>query len=680
MYRDDVVFAAVNHGGRNLSTSREEAAQHTDARMREERLRAAMEGSLDAIFWLESVRSADGEIEDFVFVDMNAAAERQMSMNRGELLGRRICEAFPINRTAGFFEQYKRVVETRQPLNQEYEVPAPHAAPGYYWHLVVPVGDGVIITNRDMTEQKRTVERLAESEDRFRSAFERSAHGMLLVRPGGTILQSNQAFADFLGRSRDELIGASIRDITFPEDWPATKRAIVETAARIRAGEPDVLRMEKRYAHASGKPVWGAVTAAAVRNQKGEILHRIAQVIDITAQKEQQAEREHLEAQLGQAQKMEAIGQMAGGIAHDFNNILSAILGNTELLAMDLADSAEAMDSIHDILGAVRRGRDLVKQILLFSRRSEQSFRPMRVDKIVHDTIRMFRSALPAPIEIRERIAMDLPEIKGDPTQVQQVLANLCTNAWHAMESKGGVLSIELSVFKAGPDDVRRVPGLRSQPYVRLLVSDTGVGMDAETQTRVFEPFFTTKPMGKGTGLGLSVVHGIVMSHQGAIKLWSEPGRGARFEIFFPAAITEKQEVLMEESNLPLGNGERILVVDDEAALGRVVVRLLRTLSYEAEWIGNPVDALDIFRRDPSRFQGILLDFSMPHITGLEFAEHVRGMPNAVPIVMMSGFSEPMEPAQLSKLHVRSLLQKPLSQEMIAQALKEALQGLPAAS
>lgn len=401
--------------------------------------------------------------------------------------------------------------------------------------------------------------------------------------------------------------------------------------------------------------------------------------LGIPGQQDEEAERFNLEAQLQKVQKMEAIGQLAGGIAHDFNNILGSILGNAELLATELRDRQDALESVYEIFSAVRRGSDLVKQILLFSRRGGQNLQPLRIDGIVRDAIQIFRSALPVSIDIRSRITSELPQIVADATQIQQVLANLCTNAWHAMEEKGGVLCVELSVIEPSPEDRRRIPGLGEKPYVRLLVSDTGHGMAPEIQARVFEPFFTTKPQGKGTGLGLSVVHGIVADHQGFIHMSSQPERGSVFEIFFPAlpqseALVQHEE---EEQGIPTGRGERILVVDDEPTFGRVLVRLLKVLSYEAEWQSNPLEALAAFRRDPERYQGILLDFSMPRMTGLELAEKVRNLPSPVPIVMMSGFSEPVDSEQMSKLNIKSLLQKPLSQETIAQALKEALRSSP---
>ena len=323
----------------------------------------------------------------------------------------------------------------------------------------------------------------------------------------------------------------------------------------------------------------------------------LAMARDITEQKRAEREKAALQEQLQHAQKMEAIGTLAGGIAHDFNNILAAILGYAELAALRVPGNSEARKNLDECLRAVHRARNLVRQILAFSRQGKEERKPLDARPIVKEGLKFLRASLPATIEIRERIEGNPGLIEADPTEIHQVLMNLCTNAAHAMREKGGVLEVSLEGVRLPAEQTSLGPEMRPGPYLKLRVSDTGEGIPAEIRSRIFEPYFTTKEVGKGTGLGLAVVHGIVTRSRGAIRVASEPGKGSTFEVFLPelqAPPSASREEKFEP--LPLGGRERILFVDDEQATAEITRSMLERLGYEVEVRTSSIEAREMFR------------------------------------------------------------------------------------
>jgi signal transduction histidine kinase len=332
--------------------------------------------------------------------------------------------------------------------------------------------------------------------------------------------------------------------------------------------------------------------------------------IDITERKRSEQQREQLESQLRQAQKMEAIGTLAGGIAHDFNNILSVIIGNAEILAMtDIAFSGK--EEVGQILAASRRAKELVRQILAFSRQSDQEKLIMSLKPVIKETIEFLRASIPANVQLKRHIQTDAGTIIADPTQMQQVLMNLCTNAAHAMEKDGGVLKVELDTVTLSEKEEDAELG--AGEYVRIKVSDTGHGIEPGILSRIFDPYFTTKKAGKGTGMGLSVVHGIVKSHGGAIKVYSEVGKGSVFQVFFPRADGPATGEEHPVQQLPIGN-EHILVVDDETHIVQMYQRMLSLLGYKVDSRTSPVEAVEAIRSNPDRFDIVITDMTMPQM------------------------------------------------------------------
>ena len=378
-----------------------------------------------------------------------------------------------------------------------------------------------------------------------------------------------------------------------------------------------------------------------------------------------------VEAQLRQAQKMEALGTMSGGIAHDFNNILAAIVGFTELVAGHAAKGSKDERHLERVMEAAIRGRELVRQMLTFSRKAEQEKKPLALSSIVSETIKLVRATTPTTISIRVDTLSESGLILADPTQMQQVLMNLCTNAAYAMREKGGSLDIGLNEFSISSPD-GNPHGMKPGQYLRLTVRDTGTGMSPDIMDKIFDPFFSTKKFGEGTGLGLSVVHGIVKQHDGYIMVESKPGKGSTFTVYFPQIAGELEADAVPDDELPTGS-ERILFVDDEEALVEMGEDILAELGYEVTSRRNGREALALLRPDPSRFDLVLTDQTMPEMTGIELAKEILTIRADMPIIMCTGFSHTANEESAKAVGIKAFAMKPLTRREIAKTVRKVL-------
>jgi signal transduction histidine kinase len=385
---------------------------------------------------------------------------------------------------------------------------------------------------------------------------------------------------------------------------------------------------------------------------------------------EDQVERKRLEEHLRQGQKMEAIGQLAGGIAHDFNNILGCIVGYTELAAMEPTVNKATHENLQEVLKASQRAKELVRQILTFSRQQEQERTATKLQLVIEEALKLLRASLPATIEICTEMEPEIPGVFADPTQIHQIIMNLATNAAHAMGRGSGRLGIKLSAIEVDATLARKVPDLTIGRYARVSVSDTGCGMDSATLQRIFEPFFTTKPPGEGTGLGLSVVHGIMKVHEGAITVHSELGKGSTFELFFPALKGEAKQPASEPSSIPRGNGERILFIDDEPMLANVSKKVLERAGYAVFTQTSSVEALATFRRAPDQFDLVITDLTMPNLNGEDLAREFLKLRADLPIILMTGEGSSMTPGKADELGFRALIMKPATAQSLAGAVR----------
>ncbi len=378
-----------------------------------------------------------------------------------------------------------------------------------------------------------------------------------------------------------------------------------------------------------------------------------------------------LQIDLQQAQKMEAIGALAGGIAHDFNNILGAILGYAELTKLMLPGDSETNEFLTHILKASNRAKDLVQQILAFSRQSQYEKRPCDISSVVKEALKLLRASLPATIEIHHDIQSNIGVVMADQTKIHQVIMNLCTNAFHAMETNRGRLDVILNSVTNGAEEA---PGHHLKPgrCLKLSVKDTGRGMDADTISRIFEPYFTTKKIGKGTGMGLATVHGIVKDHGGAVLVNSALGEGAAFDILLPVVEGEGESDMKKALPLPTGD-ERILFVDDEKPLIDIGKKCLERLGYTVEARSSPHDALEAFRANPKKFDVVITDMTMPEMTGEELAQKITAIRQDVPVLLCTGFSKSLSPERSRQSGIRELLMKPLTIQKLAESVQRAL-------
>ncbi|MBN2124701.1 MAG: CHASE2 domain-containing protein [Deltaproteobacteria bacterium] len=408
-------------------------------------------------------------------------------------------------------------------------------------------------------------------------------------------------------------------------------------------------------------------------HRNGQWVGMVQVVRDVTQRIESERIQKTLQSQLIQAQKMEAIGALAGGIAHDFNNVLGAMLGFTELADLELPEGNPAKRKLSEVLKGGERAKKLIQHILAFSQGAEQEMVRVPVAPIIKEALNLLRSAIPTTIEIRQEIYSG-GRILGDPTQIHQIVMNLCTNAYHAMRDEGGLLRIALHDEMIGPRlDIR---GLAPGAYIRLSVEDTGHGMSPDIMERIFEPYFTTKEKGEGTGLGLSVVHGIVTNHKGHIRVRSEPGKGTQFDIFFPRIDGEGDRKEEETEPLPTGT-ERILLVDDEKVLLNIGRQMLQRLGYEVSTEESSLAALKTFRTDPHRFDLVITDMNMPGMTGERLALEMMGIRCDIPVILCTGFSEPMSEEKAQLLGIREFVMKPLVMRKLAQTVRRILDGHP---
>jgi CheY-like chemotaxis protein len=396
-----------------------------------------------------------------------------------------------------------------------------------------------------------------------------------------------------------------------------------------------------------------------------------ALVEDITERERSARERLKLEEKLRQAQKMEAIGTLAGGIAHDFNNILAGIIGFSDLGLQECQDAIATEQHFREILKAGHRARDLVRQILAFSRHREQDRKPIQLEEAVQEALRLLRATIPVTIVIETRIDQQLPSVLADGTQIHQIVTNLVTNAWHAIGDKPGTVGLHLGTFQVDEDFAHTHPDLRPGRYVCLRISDDGKGIASDTLGRIFEPFFTTKAPGEGTGLGLSVVHGLMKSFDGAITVYSEPGHGTTFHLYFPALEFGAISSQLEERPEPSGHGEHILFVDDEPVLAMLGERFLTRLGYTPHVQTDPRTALAQFQDLPADV--VITDLTMPHFSGIELARRLWELRPGTRIILTTGYSATLDPQRAQEIGFRELLLKPYTVHGLGEAIQRAL-------
>ena len=518
--------------------------------------------------------------------------------------------------------------------------------------------EAFIIIVSDITERKRA----EEERMRLVAAIEQAAEAIIITDTDWTIDYVNPAFTAMAGYEGTEAIGRHLRFLKSDKHESGFYGDIRE---KLKNGQGWSGRLTNR--RKDGSLYETEATASAVRNKSGDIINFVSIHRDITLQGK-------LERDLRQAQKMEAIGTLAGGIAHDFNNILAAIVGHAELARFKLSQEDPIRSNLDQVLKAGARATDLVRRILAFSRQTELKRQPVPIVSVVKEALKLLRPSLPTTIEIRCEITLSQEDgvIFADPTEIHQVLMNLCTNAAQAMRAKGGILLVRLSYLVVPGFRHPLHPDLDPGPYVCLSVSDTGDGIDPGVVDRIFDPYFTTKAIGEGTGLGLSVVQGIVRTYGGTIKVHSVKGEGTTFEIFFKGM--EKQAPSKTETIEALPTGaERILLVDDEQILAELGKELLESVGYRVVTETNSLEAMETFRADPDGFDLVITDMTMPGLRGEELAKQIIALRPGMPIILCTGYSDLIDEKRAREIGVREFVMKPYVVANFVQTIRKAL-------
>ncbi len=518
----------------------------------------------------------------------------------------------------------------------------------------------------DITERKHHEKKLSEVEERFRLAFRTSPDSININKMDGTYVDVNVGFTELTGYNREEVIGKSSSDIAI-WDIPEDRQRLIEGLQR----DGQVRSLESRFLMKDGSTKI-ALLSANIIQLNGEP-HILTVTKDISLLKKTEKEKYDLEVKYMQSQKMEAIGTLAGGIAHDFNNMLAIILGNAEMALLEIPDDNPGRHSVNQIILASQRVKNLIKQILTFSRQSDQLLVPLQLYSTVDESLKLLRSTIPTTVSIVHSFSEDCDTILADSTQIHQLLMNLCSNAVHAMDEKG-TLEIAGSMVNLAADDIAHQPNLLPGNYIRLSVSDTGIGVTKKIRDRIFDPFYTTKGVNEGTGMGLAIVNGIVNSHGGFIQVSSEPGEGTTFFIYFPALENihyEKTEDVFEE--YPPRN-ERILFVDDEEMLAIMGGSMLERLGYKVTVKTSSNDALETFKSNPQAFDLIITDQSMPNMSGAELSVELLKCRPDIRIILCTGYSKKITKEKAQKLGIREYLTKPFNIIQLEKIVRDVLE------
>jgi len=532
-----------------------------------------------------------------------------------------------------------------------------------------------------------TAEMVLQSSRNFhQKAMDYVGETIIITDADGVIRYVNPAFTRMMGYSPLEVLG---RPVSILENGDRDPELIEEMWTTLRSGE--TWRGVFCNKTKDDNSILVDSTVSPVRNSLGEVVEFVAVQRDVTKDKA-------MEKHLRTVQKMQAVGTLAGGIAHDFNNVVHVVSGYAQLALQRLENTDKLEKYLRMVLKACRRADRLVGQILTFCRQREQPFKPLFLSSTIRETVRLLRSTLPSSIEIRFEIQQDVDckescvsreegvveshvfsdAVMGDPTQLHQVVMNLCTNASHAMEDKGGNLVVSVQSVEIEDPIKDETPNLEKGRYVRLTVKDDGAGISPQVLDRIFEPYFTTKEKDKGTGLGLTIVHGIVSNHGGDIVVKSKVGEGSRFDVFFPAAV----DVTPEEDLTPVmgewqGGGRRLLCVDDEPSALRVVEEMLRELGYEVCSAVGGMEALEVFKKEPHSFDGVITDKVMPNIDGLELARYFKRVRPNMPVILCTGYADDLSEKELDDIGVFDFLHKPFAADQLGCTLKEAFSNKP---
>ena len=522
----------------------------------------------------------------------------------------------------------------------------------------------------EINERRQIADSLMESEEKFRSISDSAQDAIIMMNHKGEITYWNKSAENIFQYTRHEVLNKDLHALLVPEKYHDRFNKgfgkFLTTGKGNAIGK--ILELWAKRKDGQDFPVELSLSSVKIKG----LWNAIGIIRDISAKKKEEKDKKKLESQLVQAQKMQAIGVLAGGIAHDFNNILFPVLGNTEMLIMEAPEDSPFKDRLKEIYTAALRAKDLVKQILTFSRQESQELMLMKMQPIIKEALKLIRATIPSTIEIKQDISADCGVIKADPTQIHQIVMNLTTNAFHAMEETGGEMKVNLKQIELGEMDII-TPDMKPGIYACLIVADTGTGMDNELTKKIFDPFFTTKEKGKSTGMGLSVVHGIVKGLGGIVRVYSEPGIGSEFKVYLPAGKNSSEEDIQQTKEPIQGGTEQILIVDDEKPIITMEKEMLEHLGYKITAYTSSLEAFEAFRANPDKFDLIITDMAMPFMPGDKLAAELIKIRPDIPILLCTGFSKTMSEEKAASLGIKGFLIKPIVMKDLAKKVRQVL-------
>lgn len=601
--------------------------------------------------------------KDFIFKDFNRAGERIDNVARENLIGKSIFEVRPGVQQFGLIDVFRKVWETGESMTHPVAFYNDTVLTGWYENHVYKIGPNEIVAVfEEVTKQKQYEEALKK----WAHIFQHAEWGIAVYAIASkTITLCNPRLAQIYGYTVDELIGQPFHILLTPRYRPVFSRRIKTL------GHGGHCSFEVKSVHKEKNIFPASVDVSVVADEQEETLYHVIHMQDITEKKKIEMQTRKLQEQIRQAEKMQAIGQLAGGIAHDFNNILGAIIGYADMTLEQLPNDSVMYSNLQMILKACDRSVHLVNQILTFSRQNKEEKIPMYISPVAKEILDLLRPSLPSTIEIYQDIKKDQHPIMGNATQIHEIILNLCSNAIHAMKDKG-VLTIGLDQIDLAEKKICRFGVLKQGAYTKLTVGDTGCGIDTATMDMIFEPFFTTKGPEKGTGMGLAVVHGAVKEHHGEIVVSSKIGTGTVFEIYFPV-LKQNMITLGKKQKIIPGNGESILLVDDELFLLDIVGEMIKSLGYSVQTVSQSRKALRLFQDDPAKFDLVIADQTMPQLTGIELAQKILQIEPRIPVILCTGFSNAIDQKITQTLGIKKMLFKPVTKENLGKVISQIL-------
>ncbi|NRF70623.1 response regulator [Aquincola sp. S2] len=599
---------------------------NTPLESRQQMLEAVLNATSDGILALRAVRDDAHRLVDWLVVVVNRQFGELLEAAVDNPTGLPVGEAFPAWPQLALDERCRAAMSQSSGSSCEITLGSGGSRRDFLAQIG-PLDDGCVLRLAGITERKQAEEHLREREQLLQQLFDNSLDGILYTAMRGRILDANPAACGMLGRSREALQRLGAIALIDPGDERGA-------AALEEVRRKGLFKGQLRLRRGDGRPFEAEIFCAVHVDAQGQLRNTI-NVRDISDRAAAEAARAQLEERLREAHKLEAVGTLARGIAHDFNNILGAMLSNVVLARQDVALDHPARLALDELLKSGMRAKDLVAQILTFSRQGPEPYVKLPLRSVVEEVGQTMRTLLPAGSAIVVRCSDAPCRVSANPTQLHQVLMNLCTNALHAVEGRAGRIELALDEVRLDAAAVHTLPGLLPGLHVRLVVRDNGVGMEAATRSRIFEPFYTTKPVGKGTGLGLSVVHGIVMAHGGAIAIDSTPGEGSCFTLHLPAL---EPDLHAAGNGAAAGHGERVLCVDDDPTMLLVLQRLLERGGYEVSAFGSGEQAIAAVREQPQGYDIVVTDYNMPVADGLRVATEIHQLRPGLPVVLYSGY------------------------------------------